>query len=177
MRVLETKELSVRFGDHLVLDKVSADFTSGRMTAIIGSNGVGKTTYLKAIAQLVRAEGSVVLNEDGVRGLDKKTIAYVPQLGSLHTKLTAFEMVLLGLVNSLKWHVTDEQIELVYQTLSDLGIRHIARQPFDTLSGGQKQLVSMAQSLIGKPKVLLLDEPTSALDLRHQLIVMRLAKK
>ena len=148
MRVLETKELSVRFGDHLVLDKVSADFTSGRMTAIIGSNGVGKTTYLKAIAQLVRAEGSVVLNEDGVRGLDKKTIAYVPQLGSLHTKLTAFEMVLLGLVNSLKWHVTDEQIELVYQTLSDLGIRHIARQPFDTLSGGQKQLVSMAQSLI-----------------------------
>ena len=177
MRVLETKELSVRFGDHLVLDKVSADFTSGRMTAIIGSNGVGKTTYLKAIAQLVRAEGSVVLNEDGVRGLDKKTIAYVPQLGSLHTKLTAFEMVLLGLVNSLKWHVTDEQIELVYQTLSDLGIRHIARQPFDTLSGGQKQLVSMAQSLIGKPKVLLLDEPTSALDLRHQLIVMGLAKK
>lgn len=177
MRILETKDVSVRFGDHVILDKVSADFEAGTMTAIIGSNGVGKTTYLKAIAQLISSKGSVALNEAGERTFNKKEIAYVPQLGSLQTKLTAFEMVLLGLVNNLKWHVTDEQINLVYQTLEGLGIEHIAQQPFDTLSGGQKQLVSMAQSLIGKPKVLLLDEPTSALDLRHQLIVMELAKK
>ena len=62
------------------------------------------------------------------------------------------------------------------KSLEELGLSAIARQPFSTLSGGQRQLVTMAQSLIGRPKVLLLDEPTSALDLRHQLIVMNLAQ-
>ncbi len=176
-RILETKDLTVRYGDRVILDHVSANFPAGTMTAVIGSNGVGKTTYLKAIARLTPAGGEVWLNEDGTRTLDRRTVAYVPQLGALQTKLTVFEMVLLGLVNHLKWRVTDEQIQRVYATLEELGISAIAEQPFDTLSGGQKQLVSMAQSLIGRPKVLLLDEPTSALDLRHQLIVMDLAQR
>lgn len=176
-RVLETSNISVRYGDRTVLNQISANFHAGVMTAVIGSNGVGKTTYLKAIAKMIHTDGTVVLNEDGIRSFHQKEIAYVPQLGALQTKLTVFEMVLLGLVNNLKWHVTNDQIDLVYQTLEGLGISNIARQSFQTLSGGQKQLVSMAQSLIGKPKVLLLDEPTSALDLRHQLIVMDLAEK
>lgn len=176
-RVLETRNIAVRYGQRMILNDISAAFKAGAMTAVIGSNGVGKTTYLKAIAGLIHAEGETFLTEDGVHSFHKKEVAYVPQLGALQTKLTVFEMVLLGLVNNLKWHVSGEQIELVYDTLKELGIEGIARQPFQTLSGGQKQLVSMAQSLIGKPKVLLLDEPTSALDLRHQLIVMELAEQ
>ncbi len=176
-RVLKTRDVTVRFGDKTVLDRISADFEAGVMTAVIGSNGVGKTTYLKAIAHLIGSSGTTELEEDGRSTFRKKDIAYVPQLGALQTRLTVFEMVLLGLVSNLKWHVTDEQTDMVWQTLLDLGISHIAGQPFNTLSGGQKQLVSMAQSLIGKPKVLLLDEPTSALDLRHQLIVMDLAER
>ncbi len=66
---------------------------------------------------------------------------------------------------------------MVSNIIEELNLTHLSKQPFNTLSGGQKQLVSMAQSMISKPKVLLLDEPTSALDLRHQLIVMNLAQK
>ena len=176
-RILRTKNISVSFGDNVVLDNVSADFEAGLMTAIIGSNGIGKTTYLKAIAHLTKAKGTIELEEDGAASFRKKDIAYVPQLGNLQTRLTVFEMVLLGLVSNLKWHVTQEQTQRVWTTLKDLGIDSIAGQPFHTLSGGQKQLVSMAQSLVGRPKVLLLDEPTSALDLKHQLIVMDLAEK
>ncbi len=176
-RYLHTENITVRFGNKVVLDNICADFQAGTMTAVIGSNGVGKTTYLKSIAHLVPNHGKISLIENGTPTYNKKEIAYVPQLGSLQTKLTVFEMVLLGLVHNLKWHVTEEQTEQVYETLKELGLLGIASQPFNTLSGGQKQLVSMAQSFIGKPKVLLLDEPTSALDLRHQLIVMNLAEE
>lgn len=176
-RYLETKDISVRFGNHIVLDSISVDFHAGHMTAVIGSNGVGKTTYLKAIAHLIPSSGTIALREDGEAHYNEKEIAYVPQLGALQTKLTVFEMVLLGLVHHLRWHVTEEQIDRVYEILRELNLTALAEQPFQTLSGGQKQLVSMAQSLIAKPKVLLLDEPTSALDLRHQLIVMDIARE
>lgn len=176
-RILSTRNVSVDFRDHAVLRGVSADFPSGAMTAVIGSNGAGKTTYLKAIAGMVRSTGEILFTEDGKRISVRDSIAYVPQLGSVHTRLTAYEMVLLGLVRNLKWHVTREQRAQVYETLEELNIADIAGQPFNTLSGGQRQLVYMGQSLIGRPKVLLLDEPTSALDLRHQLIVMDLAER
>lgn len=86
-------------------------------------------------------------------------------------------MVLLGLVKGLRWKVTDEQIEKVMDTLAELGLDSLSRKPVCSLSGGQKQLVFMAQAFVSRPKVLLLDEPTSALDLRHQLVVMDLARK
>ena len=77
--------------------------------------------------------------------------------------MTAFEMVLLGLVKDLRWKVTDEQIEKVADTLAELGLDSLSRKPVCSLSGGQKQLVFMAQAFVSRPKVLLLDEPTSCL--------------
>ena len=174
---LKLKNITIKFGGRKIIDNLSAEFKGGEMTAIIGKNGVGKTTFIKSIAELTKHSGNVNLYCDNKKTESKKNIAYVPQLGSLNTKLTVFEMVLLGLVNNLKWHITNEQLEMVSNIIEELNLTHLSKQPFNTLSGGQKQLVSMAQSMISKPKVLLLDEPTSALDLRHQLIVMNLAQK
>ncbi len=173
---LNIEDIHVNFGSKNILNGISADFTGGEMTAVIGRNGVGKTTLIKAIAGLTSHSGKIRLFEDDAR-LSKKQIAYVPQLGSLNTKLTVFEMVLLGLVNNLKWHVSQDQLQMAGNIIEELNLTKISKQPFNTLSGGQKQLVSMAQSMISRPRVLLLDEPTSALDLRHQLIVMNLARK
>lgn len=174
---LKLENITIKFGGRKIIDNLSAEFKGGEMTAIIGKNGVGKTTFIKSIAELTKHSGNVNLYRDNKKIESKKNIAYVPQLGSLNTKLTVFEMVLLGLVNNLKWHITNEQLEMVSNVIEELNLTHLSKQPFNTLSGGQKQLVSMAQSMISKPKVLLLDEPTSALDLRHQLIVMNLAQK
>lgn len=177
MTELQLLNIGISFGGKNIIKNASASFKGGEMTAIIGRNGAGKTTFIKSVAGLTKHSGEVRLSLDGKNVNAKKNIAYVPQLGALSTKLTVFEMVLLGLVNNLKWHVTDEQLKMVSDILEELNLIGMAKQPFNTLSGGQKQLVSMAQSLISKPKVLLLDEPTSALDLRHQLIVMDLAQK
>jgi len=177
MTDLSIKNLKVGYGSKSIIEDVSAEFKGGEMTAVIGRNGVGKTTFIKALAGLSEKSGEIRLMEDGKEISVKKHTAYVPQLGSSNTRLTVFEMVLLGLVNNLKWNVTKEQLERVSETLTQMRIHGISDQPFNTLSGGQKQMVAMAQSLISKPKVLLLDEPTSALDLRHQLIVMDIAQK
>ena len=177
MLTLSIQNLSVHFSGNHVINDVSATLHGGEMVAVVGRNGVGKTTLIKAIARLIKRSGDVALYDDKGNLFSDRDIAYVPQLESVTSRLTAFEMVLLGLVKDLRWKVTDEQIEKVADTLAELGLDSLSRKPVCSLSGGQKQLVFMAQAFVSRPKVLLLDEPTSALDLRHQLVVMDLARK
>lgn len=173
---LAVKDLRVSFGSKTVLDGVNAEVTSGKLVSIIGQNGCGKTTLLKAIAGLVKASGQIELTENGSR-LTGKAVAYVPQLTAVTSRLTVFEMVLLGLVKDLSLAVDAETFDRVDAVLHAMHINAFAGDPVHSLSGGQKQLVFMAQAFVSNPRVLLLDEPTSALDLRHQLIVMQAARR
>lgn len=175
---LEVENINVYYSNQQILKNISATFQGGQMTAVIGRNGSGKTTFIKAIANQVKKSGNVSLynSVDGT-SYPITEIAYLPQMENINSRLTVFEMVLLGLVRELSWRVTDEQIAAVTEVLTELNLLEISNKTFNNLSGGQKQLVLMAQSFVSKPKVLLLDEPTSALDLRHQLTVMDLAKK
>lgn len=177
MTTLNISDIVVEFQHKRILDGITATFHGGELTAIIGPNGVGKTTLIKAIARLVKVEGSVVLEDKKTQKLSRDKIAYVPQMSSANTNLTVFEMVLLGLIKNLSWKVSSEQIDAVEEVLRALNLLEISEKQFSKLSGGQRQIVTMAQALISKPKVLLLDEPTSALDLRHQLQIMDIAQK
>ncbi|WP_295641197.1 ABC transporter ATP-binding protein [uncultured Mailhella sp.] len=177
MLTLSIRNLSVKLSGKEVIRDVSATLHGGEMVAVIGRNGAGKTTLIKAIARLVRRSGEVLLHDDEGHVFSERDIAYVPQLESVTSRLTVFETVLLGLVKDLGWKVTDEQIETVTDTLLELGLDELSLKPVCSLSGGQKQLVFMAQAFVSRPRVLLLDEPTSALDLRHQLVVMDLARR
>jgi iron complex transport system ATP-binding protein len=87
------------------------------------------------------------------------------------------EFVLLGRLNSLTWKVCDDEISLAYDVMTDLGILDIATRPMNSLSGGQQQMVSVAQALVRKPYLLLLDEPTNNLDLQRQLELFELIKE
>jgi iron complex transport system ATP-binding protein len=175
---LEISNLSFSFGGNkpLVINDVSACFEGGEITTVIGRNGGGKTTLLRSIAKQLKASGSVKLRDDDGRPLSVETLAFVPQLSQVNSKLTVFEMVLLGLVSDLRWRVSEEQSQRVEALLGELGLDDLSRFPMSSLSGGQKQLVFLAQAFVSKPKALLLDEPTSALDLRHQLLVMNLVR-
>lgn len=172
---LTVTNLSVAFGGRTILEGVSFTANGGELISVVGQNAAGKTTLLKAVAGLHPHGGQVLLTEDG-RTLPHGSIAYLPQLTQVASRLSVFEMVMLGLGRRLSWRVTPDVFERVDETLHAMQIAHLAERPVAALSGGQKQLVFMAQAFVSRPRVLLLDEPTSALDLRHQLIVMEAAR-
>ena len=168
---LRVENLNVGFGRRTVLRDISFTVHSGEFICLLGQNAAGKTTLFKAVSNLIASSGRVTLCENG-KALPQSAIAYLPQLTQVQSRLTVFEMVMLGLGRRLSWRVTPDIFERVDQTLHAMQISHLADRPVASLSGGQKQLVFMAQAFVSRPRVLLLDEPTSALDLRHQVIVI-----
>ncbi len=173
--VLVTIHLSAvrcRYGDTEVIRGVDGIIPHG-VHALIGPNGSGKTTLLKCIAGLLPYSGEIRYNEKnaGEDLLMKKEnlVSYLPQFISPHVALTAYEVVLLGRLGSLKWRVGKTDEELVRSIFRELGITHLQDRLINELSGGQRQMIFLAQAMIKTPRLLLLDEPTNSLDLQYQL--------
>lgn len=159
----------IRGGRHVV-EEVSAGLPPGTVTAIVGPNGAGKSSLLGAIAGVLPASGSIAW-DDGSPS-DRQEIAYMPQSAAIRTTLSVFEVVLLGRLERLGWRVHDAEVTAAAEALGALGLEDVAERQIGTLSGGQQQLVLLAQQLARRPRLLVLDEPTSALDLCRQLLVL-----
>jgi len=172
--MLNVEGLCVDYGSVSVLKDLSFSAKAGNFIALLGPNGTGKSSLLKAIAGLIPAEGSVYLG--GPRKLARRqsadAIAYMPQDTGATSSLTVLEVVLLGRLRSLGLQVPDTLREEAEEGLSRFGLQSLGARTLDAVSGGQRQLVYLAQSFFRNPEVLLLDEPTAALDLRHQMIVL-----
>ncbi|MDR0562475.1 MAG: ABC transporter ATP-binding protein [Spirochaetaceae bacterium] len=164
-----------------VLDEISMTALPGKVTAIIGANGIGKSTLLKNICGLYNGTGGVRINGKPLPEYSRKELAlnisYLSQDNMVNAMLTVFEVVLLGLVNNLSYRVSDSELEAVRDVLARLNIAQFASRNIGELSGGQRQLVFIAQALIRKPKILILDEPTSNLDLYYQFQIMGILKE
>lgn len=149
-----------------ILKDISCSFKSGVLNGVIGINGSGKSMFLKSIIGLENAKGKVLL--DGI-GFSNKDFSYIPQDSEATNGMTVFEVVLLGLYNELSWHITEEQVKKTLSVIDELDLNKIRDRDMKTLSGGQRQMVFLAQALVKEPKVIIADEPISALDLRNQL--------
>ena len=180
MDALHIEGLSIGYGKRVVVDDLTLPpLQRGRLTALVGPNGAGKSTLLKALAGLVPARGSVMLGDtalDRLRPAQRAArIGYMPQFVPDGVELTVLDSLIAALKTQTA-QATLPAIERAHVLLARLGIVALAMRPLDGLSGGQRQLVSLAQAVIREPDVLLLDEPTSALDLRHQALVMATAQ-
>lgn len=175
--MLTVRNLSFSYGQKSVLQDINLD-SEPMLTAIIGPNATGKSTLLKCIAGLLKHRGSVVLNGEKIDDKDAANqVSYLPQDNGSPIALTVLEAVLLGRHNSLSWRVRQDDLQLVFRILEDLGIEELSTRQLNQLSGGQQQMVSIAQSLVREPQVLLMDEPTSSLDLYRQLEIFNLIKE
>lgn len=146
----------------------------GSIVGICGPNGAGKSTLLAAIANVIPCCDGTIQWQD--RRLTPSDFSFVPQTLGIRAKLSVLEIVLLGRLDRLRWTLTTDDIDAAGEALELVGMKDLGARPIGTLSGGQQQLVLLAQRLIRRPPILLLDEPTSALDLRRQLVVLDILK-
>ena len=179
---LAVKDLAFNYGATAVLKGISLESAAtGQVTAVIGPNAAGKTTFFKCLAGLLKAQGSIKLGGDELRELSKEEVTarvgYLPQEGPVNAVLTVFEALLLARKHTMSWRVEDEDLAVSAEVLQLLDIQHLALRHLNELSGGQKQMVSIAQVLARSPQVLLLDEPTSSLDLQRQLEALSLLRE
>lgn len=160
-----------------------APLPAGSVTAIVGPNAAGKSTLLRALAGLLPATGAIRLGQTELNGLERRRraqfVGFMPQTLPAGAGLCALETVITALAVNPPAGGVLSQRDLHRRAMAELerlGIGALALEPLDALSGGQRQLVSLAQAIVRSPAVLLLDEPTSALDIRHQVRVMRVVR-
>lgn len=171
MVTIRLENLGARYGQRTVIHGVTtAAFIGGQVVAVVGPNAAGKSTLFKRMAGLIDGPGQVVL-EDSQKG--PQGISYMPQGLNASARLTVYESVLLARKQLTPgWVVHDDELKLVDDILAALGITELSFRNLGELSGGQQQLVSIAQTLVREPEILLMDEPTSALDMHRQVQVL-----
>lgn len=165
---------------HKIFNDLNLIFDRG-FNVILGPNGAGKSTLIKAVFGLLDYDGNILFGKDSITSMsteDKiKLMSYLPQMDVDISTLTVLEMVILGRLPELGHKISDEDLNIVMDTLESLNIASLASRNFSELSGGQKKLVFIAQTLVRNPKLILLDEPVNSLDLQKQLELCQLLQK
>ena len=167
-------DVSTGYGRRRVIAGLSLpDLLSGEVTTLAGPNAAGKSTLLKAIAGLAPFTGQIALDGQDLAQLSAparaKIVGFMPQSLPSGASLNVLETVITALRASGERAVTEPPETRAMAVLLRLGIDHLALAGLDQLSGGQRQMVSLAQAIVRAPRLLLLDEPTSALDLARQV--------
>ena len=176
-KMLELRNIVVRFDGLVAVNDVSLDVKAGEIHALIGPNGAGKSTLLKAMLGLVDHSGSVTFEGQALTGRERaRRVAYLPQYLTLPDGMTVAEYVLLGRTAHLSWLASESEADRVAaaDAMERLDVTRFAARNVGDMSGGESQRVALARALAQEASVLLLDEPTSALDLGHQMSVLTL---
>ncbi|RLI10186.1 ABC transporter ATP-binding protein [Candidatus Bathyarchaeota archaeon] len=165
--IIETKSLNVGYGPIHVIYDLDFEAPEGAVTVIVGPNGVGKTTLLKAIMGLVTVySGQVLFKGQDVTELPpyertKMGIGYMPQVGNIFSRLSVAENLKMAAYTVDDPSLIEEKMEMIFTLFPVLkGFMHRAA---GTLSGGERQMLAESMVLMRDPKVMLVDEPTAGL--------------
>jgi thiamine transport system ATP-binding protein len=176
--VLKVSNISVEFGDTVIVDNISFTVPTGETLAITGPSGIGKTTLLHAICGIVRTtHGTIHIDNTDISSLPthKRGIGLVSQTGDLFPTMTVSQNIEFGL-RIAKMPQTD-RIARTNELLEMVNLVHLAHRNVAELSGGESRRIALARALAPRPRVLLLDEPLSGLDQEtHDALISDLAR-
>lgn len=177
MTMLKVEHLTCGYGGAPVVNDLSFEVPAGGRLCILGPNGCGKTTLLRALAGLLPHEGKVTAEGRDLAAMDRRqlarTVALLSQISSVYFSYTVYETVLMGRYA----HQTGgafsgpepEDRAIALECMERTGVADLRDRQVTELSGGQLQRVFLARTFAQKPRVILLDEPTNHLDLKYQV--------
>jgi len=166
--ILRAENLSLGYGDRIVLWNVSLEVRSGEFWFLVGPNGEGKSTFLRTVLGLLRPKGGVLWTHP--EHVSRQRIGFVPQRCDLNPSLptTVREFVSMGLVG-----IKARERDRLEGALERVGLGGMAKRDYWTLSGGQRQRALVARALIRHPGLLILDEATNGMDLSTENAFLR----
>ncbi|RJO73475.1 ABC transporter ATP-binding protein [Nocardia panacis] len=181
---LAAEDLTLGYGERVIIDRLSLRIEPGLITTVIGPNGCGKSTLLRSLGRLLRPRaGRIVLDGKAISSMKTREVAravgVLPQTPTAPEGLTVADLVARGRHPHQSWlrqWSADDEAE-VLAALARTGIADLAERTLDELSGGQRQRAWISMALAQGTDILLLDEPTTYLDLAHSLEVLDLVDR
>jgi iron complex transport system ATP-binding protein len=180
-QAIETKDLTLSYGESVIIEELNFGIPKGEITVFIGGNGCGKSTLLRSIARLLKPKsGTVLIDGNAIAKMSTKEVAkqmaILPQSPIAPEGLTVMQLVKQGRYPYQTWlkQWTKEDEEKVNNALAATGIEDLKERAVDSLSGGQRQRAWIAMTLAQDTEIILLDEPTTYLDMTHQIEILDL---
>lgn len=179
--MLEIKNLSFGYKNHLVLNNLSLTLLDNKIGVILGKNGAGKSTLFKNILGILKPnEGSIIIDNINLNTLSRKErakkISYVPQDISFG-ELNVFDSVLVGRLANFNFFSRYEDEQITKKIIKEMALEKIMNKNVNELSGGEKQKVAIARALVQEANVLIFDEPTGNLDVSNEQLILKEARK
>lgn len=182
--MLKIENLTCGYERESILEDVNFTIKPGEIVSILGPNGSGKSTLIKSILGLLEPiKGDIYIEGENIKKWDWKEraskIGYIPQYFNSTFQYRAIDIVLMGRTShlGLMAYPRKKDYKIAENAMEILNINHLKEKIYSKLSGGERQLVKIAQSIAQESKLIIMDEPTSNLDFNNQVMLLKHLKK
>lgn len=183
MIIAQANQLAIGYKGKALIEGLSFSIEQGQIICLLGANGCGKTTLMRTLLGLLPSiTGEITIADKPLNTWSPtelaKVVAYVPQASHIPFSFNVIDMVMMGRGAHLSFFSMPNKQDkaMAIETLDMLSLSHLAHRTFDTLSGGEKQMVLIARALVQQPKLLIMDEPAASLDFGNQIKLLTQVK-